>query len=77
MTLVFGRVSKPAADLRAWFDQSKANGVADAFQKMRGHQGAARPASDNGDRACIRFPRLHEHRAPVPLIVRNGLTNVY
>ena len=62
MTLVFGRVSEPAADLRAWFDQSKTNGVAGQSQEMRGHQGAARPASDNGDRACIRFPRVCERR---------------
>jgi hypothetical protein len=49
MTLVFGRISEPAADLRAGFDQGQTNAVAAAFQEMRCHQRAARAAPDNGD----------------------------
>ena len=49
MTLVFGRISEPAADLRAGFDQGQTNAVAAAFQEMRCHQSAARAAPDNGD----------------------------
>src|SRR3984957_14118128 len=80
MAFVFGRISKPAADLLARFDQGQTNGVASAFQEVRGHQRAARAASDDSDRAGIgrsRWRERSEHRAQIPLIVRSDLTNVY
>ena len=71
MAVVFGLVSEPAADLRAGFYQGEANPVAGAFQEMRRHQGAARAASDDGDRARIRPSRWlgrSEHGARIPLM---------
>jgi hypothetical protein len=79
MAGVFGRISKSAAELLAGFNQNT-NGVATSFQEMRGHQRAARAASDYGDRAGVCLSQGRErskHGALIPLIVRSGLTNVY
>ena len=78
MTLVFGRVSEPASDLRAWFDQRKTNGVAGESQEMRGHQGAARAASEMAiEQASAFLKGASEASMERAYLSSGGLTNVY
>ena len=60
MALVFGRISEPAANLRAGFDQSQVERLPQRISAVRSDQRSARAPSDDGDRAGVRLSRWRE-----------------
>jgi len=66
MALVFGRVSEPAANLRAGFDQSEVNIFTTALQQVRSDQRSARAPADDGDGASVRFHRAIRQNDSLP-----------